>query len=88
MTLTTAAITFFISWWLAFLAALPFGVRGIHETGEAVAEGVETAAPDRPDLVRKALVATGAAFVCVGLVWAAISFNLLSFLPSPPSVRD
>ena len=85
MTLFTAGMTFFIAWWMAFLVTLPFGVRGIYETGESVSEGVETAAPSRPNLWKKMQAATLIAAVVTLVAWGAIEMELLSFLPGPPN---
>ncbi len=60
-------VVFFVAWWIAFQAMLPFGVRSQHVEGD-VTPGTEPAAPVAPGLGRKALWSTGIAFV----IWAAL----------------
>ncbi|MGO4705458.1 DUF1467 family protein [Microvirga sp. 2MCAF38] len=45
---------YFVIWWIALFAVLPFGVRGQHETGEVV-KGTEPGAPSYPALREKAI---------------------------------
>ncbi|WP_112664109.1 DUF1467 family protein [Microvirga flavescens] len=45
---------YFVIWWIALFAVLPFGVRGQHETGEVV-RGSEPGAPSYPALREKAV---------------------------------
>ena len=69
MSLTGGLAIYFILWWLAFLAVLPFGVRTVEETGE-VAPGHAPSAPSRPLLMRKVVAATAIA----GIIWGAVYF--------------
>lgn len=63
-----AAALFFIIWWLCFFIALPIGVR----PHDGLSAGHDTGAPEKPDLLRKALWATGGAIV----LWAVALFVL------------
>lgn len=62
-----SAALFFIIWWLCFFIALPIGVRP-HDG----AAGHDAGAPEKPELGRKALWATGGAVI----VWAVAMFTL------------
>lgn len=64
MSLTGGLAVYFILWWLAFIAVLPFGVRTVEETGEHQ-PGHAQSAPSRPLLVRK----VAAASVIAAIVW-------------------
>ena len=57
---------YFIVWWTVIFAALPFGVRSQHEDG-APEDGTEPGAPQRPLLIRKAIVTTLISALIVGL---------------------
>ena len=62
-----AVAIYFILWWVALLAVLPFGVRTQGEAGRVV-PGTPRSAPAAPDLKRIMALATGvsaAAFVLV-----------------------
>jgi len=80
MSIFGTIVTFIVIWWLAFFAALPFGIRGQLETGEAIPRGAEAAAPSNPKLKTKALYTTAVAVVLTALVYAAIAFHLLDRL--------
>ena len=57
LTVVGAISLYFIIWWTALFAALPFGVRSQAEHGE-VAPGTEPGAPAAPRLAEKALWTT------------------------------
>jgi predicted secreted protein len=86
MSLFGLTITYFVMWWIAFLALLPVGVRGLHEdpASASLPEGVEQAAPQFPQLREKALGAFALAAVLTGLIWAGVEADLARFLPTPP----
>ena len=64
-----AAALYFVVWWTALFAVLPFGVRSQHETGE-VTFGTEPGAPAAPALREKAMWTTVvAAIVFVAVAW-------------------
>lgn len=88
MSLTTYIAIYFIVWWTVIFAVLPFGVRSQHEGGE-VEEGTEPGAPQRPLLIRKAIVTTVVSAVIVGLfAWAVETDRLrLDMFPMPFKVE-
>ena len=68
-------VVFVVVWWCVFLAALPWGVRGLHETGD-VRDGCDPGAPSNPHLGLKALVTTGSTI----LIWLVIYWLISSGL--------
>ena len=82
----TGFVTYFILWWLVFLAALPFGVRGQWEDGE-ISHGSEPGAPVHPMLWKKALWTTVIAAAFWAALYLVITLNLLDLadLPGPNS---
>ena len=81
---------YFVIWWLAFIAVLPFGVRTIEEAGE-IEPGHAPSAPSRPLLMRKVAAAT----LVAAMVWilfyilieyAGLSIDLFTFF-DPPTTR-
>ncbi len=68
MTVGGAMALYFIVWWTALFAVLPFGVRSQAEAGE-VTEGSDPGAPALPALNEKAIwttLAASAVFLVVG----------------------
>ena len=82
MGLTGNIVVYVVVWWLVFFMTLPFGVRGQWEDGEVV-EGSEPGAPIKTNLGKKALITTGIAFVIWGLIWLAVTFNILGVETAP-----
>ncbi len=77
MTAAGASVVFFITWWLFFFMALPFGVRPEREPEP----GTVPSAPARPRLWLKALAATLlAGALTLGLDWA-LDRELISLRP-------
>jgi predicted secreted protein len=68
---------YFVVWWLAFLAVLPFGVRTLEETGEHES-GQAQSAPSRPLLVRKVVAATVIAAMICSLVYILVEFKTIT----------
>jgi predicted secreted protein len=68
MGIAGSLVVFFIAWWIAFQAMLPFGVVSQHEA--ETTPGTEPAAPLKPDLLKKGLWAAFWAF----LVWAGLFY--------------
>ena len=60
LTISGATGLYFVVWWTAVFAILPFGVRSQSETGE-IAAGTEPGAPMMPALREKAIWTTGVA---------------------------
>jgi predicted secreted protein len=52
MTVATGIAIFFLIWWLAFFAVLPWGIHRQDEDGE-IPPGTDPGAPALPDLRRK-----------------------------------
>ena len=52
MTVATGVAIFFLIWWIALFAVLPWGVHRQDEDGK-VAAGTDPGAPALPNLVRK-----------------------------------
>lgn len=82
----TGVVAYLIIWWMVFLAALPFGVRGQWEHGE-VAPGTEPGAPHHPMLWKKVMwtsLITAGIWLVVFLV---VTFSGLEMtdLPGPDS---
>ena len=66
MSLTTSLAIYFIVWWTVLFAVLPLGVRKLKEPGK----GEERGAPERPDLVRKAIITS----IVAAVLWIAFYF--------------
>jgi len=83
MSLTTFAALFFLVWWVAFFAVLPWGVKSQHE-GE-VEPGTDPGAPQRPLLLIKLAATTVIAGVVMAVVYAVWESGILPFdrLPMP-----
>lgn len=67
-------VIFFVSWWIAFLAVLPIGVKGQFEDGGDVIEGTEAGAPKEPMMRKKVIWAT----------FGAIGFTFLAYFVIVP----
>jgi len=68
---------FFIFWFLALQIVLPMGNRTAHETGETVTAGTDAGAPVKPQLGLKVMIATGAAVVLWGILYALVLAKVL-----------
>ena len=78
MNWASGIVVFVIIWWCVFFAVLPWGVRGLHESGEAIPDGAEPGAPRRPELLKKAGVTTA----ITAVFWLAVYLVTLSGLIS------
>ncbi|MCS0497811.1 DUF1467 family protein [Ancylobacter mangrovi] len=91
MGLTTYIAIYFIVWWVVIFAVLPFGVRSQHEDGK-VEDGTEPGAPQRPQLLRKALITSVVALIVVLVIaWIIESgWIRLDMFPMPfdPKLYD
>jgi len=54
MSWATGIMVYLVIWWTILFAVLPMGVRRIKNPGR----GQDPGAPERPDLVRKAIITT------------------------------
>ncbi len=85
----TGVVAYLIIWWMVFLAALPFGVRGQWEQGNVI-PGSEPGAPVRPLILKKMLwtsVITAGIWLVVYLVLTFGGFSIYD-LPGPDSYWD
>ena len=67
---------FFVVWWLSFVAVLPIGTRSQSDAGEVTA-GTDPGAPESPQLLRKALIATVLSIVMTMLLFWGLSNETL-----------
>lgn len=84
MGLTTYIAIYFIVWWVVIFAILPFGVRSQHEDGK-VEDGTEPGAPQRPQMLRKAVITSIIAAVIVAFIAWIIESGVvtLDMFPMP-----
>jgi len=57
----TGLMVYLVIWWTILFAVLPLGVRRVQNPGR----GQDPGAPEKPDLVRKAIITT----VVAALLW-------------------
>ena len=74
MDLVSGLVVFILLWWWVFLMALPFGAKA----PESVETGHATSAPERPMILRKALIATFIASSLFALVYWIIESGFIS----------
>jgi predicted secreted protein len=75
--LTTAIAIYFLIWWVALFAVLPFGVRSQAESGDVVA-GSDPGAPSLPRLRNKLIWTTLVASVVFALFYVAYVTRIVS----------
>ncbi|TAJ36476.1 MAG: DUF1467 family protein, partial [Reyranella sp.] len=78
MSWATGVMVYIVIWWTVLFAVLPLGVRRVEKPGK----GEEHGAPERPELLRKAIITSAVAAVLwlgfYGLHWAdVLSFRRL-----------
>ncbi|PCJ36023.1 MAG: hypothetical protein COA93_02250 [Alphaproteobacteria bacterium] len=79
MTIANHLVVFLVCWWLVFFMVLPWGVKGHHESDEEYEAGiVEPGSPVKANIGKKMLITTGITLVVWGMIWAVISFELIS----------
>lgn len=71
----TGVMVYLVIWWIALFMVLPLGVRRVENPGR----GQETGAPERPDLLRKAIITTILAAVLWIVFYGFYQLDLLSF---------
>jgi len=84
MSIPTIILVFVITWWMAFFAALPMGVRAQNEgeEGEAgVTRGTVPSAPSNPNLKKKAKYVTLVAIVVTVAYYFVATSGLISVRP-------
>ena len=67
MSWATGVMVFVVIWWTVIFAVLPLGVRRADDS----VPGADRGAPQRPDLMRKALITTAITTV-LWLIWFVI----------------
>jgi predicted secreted protein len=77
MSLATALAIYFLIWWIALFAVLPWGVRSQEETG-TVAEGTDPGAPAIPHLGRKLIWTTLVAALVFVLWYVVYTYRLIA----------
>ena len=75
MTLVFGFAIFFVVWWIALFAVLPFGVRTQGEAGQTVA-GTPSSAPAKFPILRIFAINTAVSIVVFFVIWAAIEFDV------------
>jgi predicted secreted protein len=78
MSISIALALFFICWWIALLALLPFrmGAEPPPPGSDPFAEAV--GAPSNPNLKKKFILAAIISAFVVGALYAALAFELIS----------
>jgi predicted secreted protein len=71
----TGIMVYLVTWWIALFMVLPLGVRRVEDPGR----GQERGAPERPDLVRKAIITTVLAAVLWIVFYGFYQADILSF---------
>ena len=59
MSWATGVMVYIVIWWTVLFAVLPLGVRRVEKPGK----GEEHGAPERPELLRKAVITSAVAAV-------------------------
>jgi len=73
----TALAIYFVIWWIALFAVLPWGVRSQHEAGE-MTPGTDPGAPVVPDIKRKLVWTTVVATVVFGAWFVVYVYRLIT----------
>lgn len=66
MNWATGIMVYLVIWWTILFAVLPLGVRRVEKPGK----GEERGAPERPELLRKAIITS----IVAAVLWAAFYF--------------
>jgi predicted secreted protein len=66
MSWATGLMVYLVIWWTILFAVLPLGVRRVENPGK----GEERGAPERPQLLRKAVITS----IVAGVLWIAFYF--------------
>lgn len=71
----TGIMVYLVIWWIALFMVLPLGVRRVENPGR----GQEQGAPEKPEMLRKAIITT----IVAAVLWLAFygfhQLDLLSF---------
>ena len=71
----TGIMVYLVIWWIALFMVLPLGVRRVENPGR----GQEAGAPERPEMLRKAIITTIVAAVLWIAFYGFYQLDLLSF---------
>jgi len=66
MSWATGLMVYLVIWWTILFAVLPIGVRRVEKPGR----GHDPGAPERPDLLRKAIITS----LVAGALWLGFYF--------------
>ena len=77
MSIFTALAIYFVIWWIALFAVLPWGVRSQHEEG-AFAPGTDPGAPVLPQLKRKLVWTTVVASAVFAVFYVVYVYRLVT----------
>jgi len=66
MSWATGVMVYLVIWWTVLFAVLPLGVRRVENPGK----GEERGAPERPQLLRKAIITS----IVAAVLWIAFYF--------------
>jgi predicted secreted protein len=66
MSWATGVMVYLVIWWTILFAVLPLGVRRLENPGK----GEERGAPERPQLLRKAIITS----IVAAVLWIAFYF--------------
>lgn len=75
MSWATGVMVYLVIWWTVLFCVLPLGVRRVEKPGK----GQEHGAPEKPDLVRKAIITTIVAAVVWIVFFALHQADIFSF---------
>ncbi len=74
MNIVYGIAVYFIIWWTVLFVVLPLGVKSQHESGDVI-EGTDPGAPQKPQLLKKALITTVLASVVYAGFYAWMQFG-------------
>jgi predicted secreted protein len=77
MSIFTALAIYFVIWWVALFAVLPWGVQSQHEAGE-MPPGTDPGAPVLPHLGRKLVWTTIVATVVFAAWFVVYAYRLVT----------
>lgn len=83
LSITFAIALYFVIWWTVLFAVLPFGLRTQHEEG-SVTLGTPRSAPERPRLLRIALITSVVSAVILALAYATVAAGVVDLRGEPP----
>lgn len=75
MSWATGVMVYIVLWWTVLFAVLPLGVRRVEKPGT----GEEHGAPERPELLRKAIITSAVAAVFWVVFFALHRADVFSF---------